>query len=217
METTAGVCERRQLARVYTTALCSRRPHRAVSTRAERTFLFVRTPRSLSVFPPKVSLSLLLSFSFTSAPFWQRQLSRLPFSVSPFSLPFKLSPFTRLTTSKAARSDAPLFCSRSYIVIFISLRRLLFSSTSRYFGIDYISVELVICSFSCLHRCLRATVIKTCRYLVYRTFESCCHNRWFIVTRKNEGTKMAVHFVRYSIKIDSIRSRDVNPANARLL
>jgi len=28
---------------------------------------------------------------------------------------------------------------------------------------------------------------------------------------------MAVHFVRYSIKIDSIRSRDVNPANARLL
>lgn len=159
METTAGVCERRQLARVYTTALCSRRPHRAVSTRAERTFLFVRTPRSFSL---SFSLSLLLSFSFTSAPFWQRQLSRLPFSVSPFSLPFKLSPFTRLTTSKAARSDAPLFCSRSYIVIFISLRRLIFLSTSRYFGIDYISVELVICSFSCLHRCLRATVIKTC-------------------------------------------------------
>lgn len=77
METTASVGERRQLARVYTTALCSRRPHRAVSSRARRTFLFVRTPRSLFV-------SLFLSFSssvfpsLTSALFWQRQL--LPLS-----------------------------------------------------------------------------------------------------------------------------------------
>lgn len=63
MEKTAGVCERRQLARVYTTALCRRRPHRAVLTRAERTFLFVRTPLSLSVSRSKVSL---LSLSLSS-------------------------------------------------------------------------------------------------------------------------------------------------------
>lgn len=87
METTARVGERRQLARVYTTALCSRRPHRAVSSRARRTFLFVRTPHSLSVslrlsrflLPPPL-LSLLLC----SSKDYMLSFSPLAFSLSFF-------------------------------------------------------------------------------------------------------------------------------------
>jgi len=63
METTAGVGERRQLARVYTTALCSRRPHRAVSSEKN---VSICSDTSLDL-----SLSLSLSLSF-----------RLPFSHS---------------------------------------------------------------------------------------------------------------------------------------
>lgn len=97
METTAGVGERRQLARVYTTALCSRRPHRAVSSRASRTFLFVRTPRSLPR-SLRLSLSLFSSLLFSShgnAPmsFCQRQLLPSSLLLSPsFLLAYLLTP-----------------------------------------------------------------------------------------------------------------------------
>jgi len=85
METTAGVGERRQLARVYTTALCSRRPHRAVSSQASRTFLFVRTPRSLSV-----SLSFFLFFCLPFFHFCPVLVKTMCFLslLSPFLFPF---------------------------------------------------------------------------------------------------------------------------------
>ncbi|KAL0128707.1 hypothetical protein PUN28_003816 [Cardiocondyla obscurior] len=69
METTAGVGERRQLARVYTTALCSRRPHRAVSSRGERFYLFGHLARSpfLSFFSFHRSLLSLLPCQKSSA------------------------------------------------------------------------------------------------------------------------------------------------------
>lgn len=50
VETTTGVGKRRQLARVYTTALCSRRPHRTVSRveQSERFYLSEHLFPSLS-------------------------------------------------------------------------------------------------------------------------------------------------------------------------
>lgn len=104
-ETTAGVGERRQLARVYTTALCSRRPHRAVSeSSGENVSIcsdtslarFLPVSPSLSLTPPRPSLlSLSLSPHFcpvsakTALP-----IQNFFFPVSPFASPFAFLPFT---------------------------------------------------------------------------------------------------------------------------
>lgn len=101
METTAGVGERRQLARVYTTALCSRRPHRAVPESSGEN-VSICSDTSLAHFPVS-----LLSLSFSSRLLFSSLLpcfgkdsspphSRNFFSVFPFASPSAFLPFTSL-------------------------------------------------------------------------------------------------------------------------
>lgn len=130
MEATAGVGERRQLARVYTTALCSRRPHRAVSSRAKRTFLFVRTPLPLSFFlalPPAAS-RLSLSLSLTLLPCSGKDNSPLvasrsfALSLSPPPRASSLAPSLAASRLRFARAAAPAARLTALEIRVLSLR-----------------------------------------------------------------------------------------------
>lgn len=167
-----GVCERRQLARVYTTALCSRRPHRAVSSRLEpreRFYLFGHLARSLSptrrspcaLFLSLVHLCPLLAKT-TLPPFFLR-------------LPFGLSPFTHLRPRHLRQLG--IIDTRRYILFDILY---IFGYVSFFFLIQnrlHFRGACRVPSSACIDVSKRrATLIKTCRLdisFVERELPSC--------------------------------------------